>query len=154
MRELDDARLAYLTNIDHHDHEALLAIDASGGSCAGVARFVRVAHDAAEPAVAVGDRWQRLGLGMALLERLTERARAEGVTHFTGVVLAENQDVIGLLERPGAARHGSGPEVYFEIDLSDRDDAGPTLRELLRAMAAGLLVPARALLPRELADDG
>jgi GNAT superfamily N-acetyltransferase len=153
MRELDDRQLAFLTNVDHHDHEALLAIDVSGGYCAGVARFVRVARDAAEPAVVVGDRWQRLGLGTALLEQLTERARAEGVKRFSGVVLAENEEAIGLPERLGAARHGSGPEVHFEIDLSDRDDAGPTLRELLRAMAAGLLAPARALLQREPPDD-
>ena len=45
-RELDDRQLAYLTNVDHHDHEALVAIDASSGSCAGVARFVRVAGEA------------------------------------------------------------------------------------------------------------
>jgi GNAT superfamily N-acetyltransferase len=79
----------------------------------------------------VGDRWQRLGLGTALLERLTERARAEGVTRSSGVVLAENEEAIGLLERLGATRHAAGPEVRFEIDLSAGDDAGPTLRELL-----------------------
>ena len=46
----------------------------------------------------------------ALLERLTERARAEGVTRFSGVVLAENEEAIGLLER-----HAAGAEVRFEI---------------------------------------
>jgi acetyltransferase len=152
-RELDDGQLAYLTRVDHHDHEALVAVDATGGSCVGVARFVRVAGEAAEPAVVVADRWQRLGLGSALLERLTERARAEGVARFCGVVLAENEEAMGLLERLGAARHASGAEVQFEIDLSDRDD-GPTLRELLRAAAAGLVAPARALLPREPPGDG
>jgi GNAT superfamily N-acetyltransferase len=153
MRELDDRQLAYLTHVDHHDHEALVAIQGSNGPCAGVARFVRVANGAAEPAVVVGDRWQRRGLGTALLERLAERARAEGVARFSGVVLAENEEVMGLLERLGGARHGWGPEVRFEIDLADRDDAGPTLRELLRAMAAGLLAPARDLLQREPPDD-
>jgi hypothetical protein len=51
----------------------------------------------------------------ALLERLTERARAEGVTRFSGVVLAENEEAIGLLERLGATRHAAGAEVRFEI---------------------------------------
>lgn len=38
LRELDERQLAYLTEVDHHDHEALLAIDARSGNCSGVAR--------------------------------------------------------------------------------------------------------------------
>jgi GNAT superfamily N-acetyltransferase len=83
------------------------------GSCAGVAPFVRVAGEAGEPAIVVGDRWQRLGLGTALLERPTERARAECATRFSGVVLAENEEAIRLLERHGATRHAAGPELRF-----------------------------------------
>jgi ribosomal protein S18 acetylase RimI-like enzyme len=65
---------------------------------------------AGEPAIVVGGRWQRLGLGTALLERLTERVRARGVTRFSDVVLAENEEAIRLLERLGrdAARGGPG----------------------------------------------
>ena len=87
----------------------------------------------------VGDRWQGLGLGTKLLEELADRARTEGVTRFAGVVLAENQDAIRLLERLGAMPAASGPELNFEIDLLDDDRAHPTLRELVRALAAGLL---------------
>jgi GNAT superfamily N-acetyltransferase len=75
LRELDAGQLAFLTELDHHDHEALLAIDGRSGSCAGVARFVRVADEVAEPAVVVADRWQGLGLATALLAQLAERAR-------------------------------------------------------------------------------
>jgi hypothetical protein len=46
----------------------------------------------------------------------------------------------------------SGPELNFEIDLLDDDRAHPTLRELVRALAAGLLAPARALVGREQPD--
>jgi hypothetical protein len=42
QRRLDERQLAYLTEVDHHDHQALVAIDARTGTCAGVARFVRV----------------------------------------------------------------------------------------------------------------
>jgi len=152
MRELDAEHLAYLTDVDHHDHEALVALDASSGSCAGVARYVRVAPEVAEPAIVVGDRWQGLGLGTKLLEELADRARTEGVTRFAGVVLAENQDAIRLLERLGTMPAASGPELNFEIDLLDDDRAHPTLRELMRALAAGLLAPARALVGREQPD--
>ena len=152
MRELDAEHLAYLTDVDHHDHEALVALDACSGSCAGVARYVRVAPEVAEPAIVVGDRWQGLGLGTKLLEELADRARTEGVTRFAGVVLAENQDAIRLLERLGTMPAASGPELNFEIDLLDDDRAHPTLRELMRALAAGLLAPARALVGREQHD--
>src|SRR6476660_3856548 len=39
MPALDDRALAYLTELDHHDHEALVALD--GDEAVGVARFVR-----------------------------------------------------------------------------------------------------------------
>jgi GNAT superfamily N-acetyltransferase len=155
LRALDARHLAYLTELDHRDHEALLAIDARSGSCAGVARFVRVAEDVAEPAVVVGDRWQRLGLGGALLERLAERARAEGISRFSAVVLAQNRDAVRLLERLGdATRDEAGHEFRFDVVLADRDAGGPTLRDVLRAAAAGLLAPARAFMERMSPEGG
>jgi GNAT superfamily N-acetyltransferase len=154
LRELDAGQLAYLTELDHHDHEALLAIDARSGSCAGVARFVRIADEVAEPAVVVADRWHRLCLGTALLAQLAERARAEGITRFSAVVLAENRDAIRLLERLGEAKRGeSGHQLRFDVELPDSGGAGPTLRELLRAAAAGLLAPARAFMQRMSPED-
>jgi RimJ/RimL family protein N-acetyltransferase len=153
LRELSAEQLAYLTELDHHDHEALLAIDA-GGWCAGVARFARVATDVAEPAVAVLDRWQRRGLGTALLEILAARAREEGITRFSAVVLADNRDAIRLLERLGEATlEESGRELRFDVALPARG-AGLTLRELLRAAAVGVLAPARAFIDREAPRDG
>jgi GNAT superfamily N-acetyltransferase len=98
---LDERQLAYLTEVGHRDHEALLAIDPRTGSCAGVARFVRVGADVAEPAIVVADHWQRLGLGTALLEQLAARVREEGVTRFSAVLLAGNRDAIGLFENLG-----------------------------------------------------
>lgn len=155
LRELGVRQLAYLTEVDHHNHEAQVAIDARSGACAGAARFVRVADEIAEPAVVVIDRWQRLGLGTALLELLAERARAERITRFSGAVLAENRDAIGLFEHlGGATREGSGHELRFDVVLPEPGGAGPTLRELLRAAAAGLLAPARAFLQRGSRHDG
>jgi hypothetical protein len=87
LRELDGRQLAYLTELDHHDHEALLAI--------------------------------------RLLERLGDATCEE-----------------------------SGPELRFHVVLPDRDGVGPTLRELLRGAAAGLVAPARAFMERMSADDG
>ena len=61
-------------------------------------------------------------------------------------MLADNRDAIRLLERLGdATLEETGRELRFDIALPARTGAGPALCELLRAAAAGLLAPARAL---------
>ena len=65
--ELSERQLAYLTEVDHHDHEALGALDAETGEGIGIARFVRGADPTrAEAAVTVIDAWQGRGVGTAL----------------------------------------------------------------------------------------
>ena len=56
--------LRYLTEVDHRDHEALVAIDPRINEGVGVARHVRSKQhpDTAELAVAVVDGWQRHGV--------------------------------------------------------------------------------------------
>jgi len=73
--ELSATDLRYLTEIDHRDHEALGALDATDGRGVGVARYVRSAEDpsAAEIAVTVVDEWQGRGLGRELVGQLAER---------------------------------------------------------------------------------
>jgi RimJ/RimL family protein N-acetyltransferase len=103
LRPMD---LVYLTEVDHHDHEALIAFDERSGEPVGVVRYVRSATDPrrAEFAVTVVDEWQRRGVGTELLQRLSERARQEGVKTFTALLLAENHEMRGLLEKLGRFR--------------------------------------------------
>src|SRR5689334_13308164 len=65
--------LRYFTEVDHHDHEALGALNYADGRGVGIARYVRDADDpqAAEIAVTVIDDWQGRGLGTELLTQLT-----------------------------------------------------------------------------------
>ena len=82
--ELSAAELRYLTEVDHHDHEALVALDPATGEGVGVARYVRdrARPESAEIAVAA-DRWQGRGVGTLLLHRLVDRAREEGIRRST-----------------------------------------------------------------------
>lgn len=121
LPELDDQRLAYLTEIDHHDHEAIGAVRPDTGDGLGVARFVRSPQlpDEAEIAVAVVDAWQRRGLATALLVRLAERARDEGIRVFTGEVQAGNEPVLRLVRKLApSAMTGNGPLLGVRVEVA------------------------------------
>jgi EmrB/QacA subfamily drug resistance transporter len=118
--ELTPAELRYFTDVDHHHHEALGALDHTGGRGVGIARYVRDTGDphSAEIAVTVADDWQGRGLGAELLAQLSGRARAEGIRRFTALVSAENVAMTALLRRlcadPVHREHGT---VEWEITL-------------------------------------
>ncbi len=116
---LSPSEVRYLTDVDHHDHEALIAMSEEGDGI-GVARFVRSRVDprAAELAVTVIDDWQGRGVGTALLARLADRARSEGVTRFTAVMLATNRDMLELLESLGPVRLLERSVGTVEVELA------------------------------------
>ncbi|HEV2537237.1 MAG TPA: GNAT family N-acetyltransferase [Streptosporangiaceae bacterium] len=118
---LTEADLRYFTDVDHHDHEALGAVDQVRGGGVGIARYVRDREDpgAAEIAVTIVDDWQGRGLGTELLARLSDRACQEGIGRFTALVAADNAAVAGLLRSSGAGlvRRGFGT-VEYQIDLT------------------------------------
>src|SRR4051812_16863371 len=90
-RQLTEHDLDVLTRVDHHDHEALVALEAETGEGIGVARFVRTRPDRAEPAVVVADDWQGRGVGTLLLDLLAERAWEEGIRTFSATLLASER---------------------------------------------------------------
>ena len=142
LETLSDAQLTYLTDVDHRDHEALVALEPGSDRGIGVARFVRSESDpeVAELAVAVADDWHNRGVGTTLLHRLTERAREEGVRRFSGSILEENAPMRLLLAELGEVRvtDRSGGAVEVEVDLPE-EGIGAALREALRAAGRGLL---------------
>lgn len=134
---LTPAELRYFTEVDHHDHEALGALNPVGVRGLGIARYIRDTEDleGAEVAVTVIDEWQRRGLATELLSRLADRGRQEGIHHFTALVAADNAAVVGLLqERRTSVRvtHRESGTVEYEITLPPRG-LGDELHALLRA---------------------
>ena len=147
MPNLSRRDLDYLTRVDHHDHEALIAVDAETGEGVGVARYVRTGDAVAEPAIVVVDAWQGRGIGGRLLDALAERAREEGIRRFEAPVLASNTEVMRLLERLGeTTRRPQGREVELSIDLHDPARGRSRWSPLLRPFAGGAAEPTRALL--------
>jgi RimJ/RimL family protein N-acetyltransferase/nucleotide-binding universal stress UspA family protein len=151
---LSDEQLSYLTEVDHHDHEALVALEPASGEVdiVGVARFVRVNDGVAECAIAVADEWQGRGVATELLDRLVDRAREEGVQRFTALVLAENAEALRLLERLGdTEQQRVGSQVELEIELPAPRHRSPQLSLVLSSAARGLVVPAISMW-RQVAD--
>ncbi len=147
---LSEGTLAVLTDVDHHDHEALVALAPDSGQLVGVARFFRLSGqpDQAEVAVTVIDSWQRRGLGTVLLRELAQRAATEGIRHFTAEILAENGPMLTLAHRLGQADtnlHGATVSALIELPASanqavtfSRDGYdGYDGYDLLRAAARG-----------------
>lgn len=140
VERLTESQLRYLLEVDHRDHEALLAVDEESGDAVGVGRFVRSpeAADTAEAAVIVIDEWQGLGLGKALCRLLAERAREVGVSRFEALLLVENEAMMGLLSTLGPVRTVSqdGATIAVEVDLPEAG-IGEHMTGVLRAVAAG-----------------
>lgn len=139
---LSQEQLAYFTEVDRVDHEAIIAIEPSTGAALGVARFVRRRSepDTAEVAFAVIDEWQGRGLGRALLTELTARARQEGVTSFYALVQYENEKSVNMLSGINLPETTSlGPESELLVKLPAERGIGIQLSALLRAAAAGAI---------------
>ncbi len=151
MDKLPAAQLDYLVDVDHHDHEAIVAVDPISGEGLAVARYIRSNENAevAEVAVTVADDWQGRGLGRALLDRLTYRARREGVRRFTALVQSDNRASLLLLAGVGdASRQYDSGVVELMIELPSERGMGAQLKRALRAAAAGTLIPAKTLTHR------
>ncbi|MGZ4191505.1 MAG: N-acetyltransferase family protein [Solirubrobacteraceae bacterium] len=142
--ELSGSMLDYLTAVDHHDHEAIVALDESGEGI-GVARYVRHADrpHAAEAAVTVIDDWQGRGLGTVLLEVLSARAREEGITTLTALMLATNQEMMDLVTALAPVRIVDREAGTVEVEVPIPDvGLAPALRKLLQVSAqADVVVP-------------
>jgi RimJ/RimL family protein N-acetyltransferase len=141
-----DEQLTYLTDVDHHDHEALVALDPEDPEAPGwaVARYVRLASDptVAEAAVTVVDAMQGRGLGTILLRRLAAAAIENDIRTFRNYVLAENEAMLEVFDQVGAQRREIEPGV-LQVDVALPDDPAllpaPGLSELFRELARGLI---------------
>ena len=131
------AELRYLTEVDGHDHIALVAVDAATRLCRASPAACAPTPDTADMAIVVGDPWQGLGLGRRLARLLADAAAAEGVTRFAGTMLADNRPALRLMQ-------GFGDGLRARRDLArrarDRHTSG-RLTALAQARPGGTPMP-------------
>jgi GNAT superfamily N-acetyltransferase len=142
LRELTDEQLHYVTEVDHRNHVAWLALDPDDLDAPGmgIGRYIRLRHDphVAEAAITVLDRYQGRGLGTVLLALLTRTAIANGIRVFRNYVLADNDAMLAMLDQLGATRQLLTHHVY-EVDFELPEDVAE-----LPATPAGLAIRALA----------
>jgi RimJ/RimL family protein N-acetyltransferase len=139
IAELSDSQLRYLTEVDHHDHEALIAFDHDSGDGVGVGRYVRLDDRAnAEAAITIVDDWQGRGLGTAMCQLLAERAREEGIERFTALLLAGNEQMQDVLASLGPANVISRDAGTIEVEVAIPERGiGEHMAGVLRVVAGG-----------------
>ena len=107
MRELTPKMLARYTQLDYHREFALVAtVIEADPSGVKAEKMIGLAHyllnpdgKGAEYALVVADAWQGLGLGKALMTRLTQAARQQGLRYFEGLVLSSNRPMLALMTK-------------------------------------------------------
>jgi RimJ/RimL family protein N-acetyltransferase len=127
LAELTPAQLAYLTEVDHVDHEAIVAIDLDRPEPPGigVARFIRdpFEREVAEAVVTVADSYQGRGAATLLLGALATRGREEGIEVFRHHVLARNAAMLEVFDHLGATRELVAGDLW-RVDLELPKRAG------------------------------
>jgi len=104
MRELPQAKLKYLTEVDGVRHVALVATICHEGQEAlvGVARYVvGPTGTDCEFAISVDDAWQGSGVAGVLMHTLMEVARTRGLRRMEGIVLATNSRMLKFMRQLG-----------------------------------------------------
>jgi L-amino acid N-acyltransferase YncA len=117
---LTERELDWLTDLEHHSREALLAIDPATGDGIAVARYIELGEEPGilDTAVTVNDAWQNRGLGSHLLARLIARARQEGHHAMRATILAENAASLAMVRSAGfQPRARDGALLEFELPL-------------------------------------
>jgi acyl-CoA hydrolase/RimJ/RimL family protein N-acetyltransferase len=90
-----------LVDADYENSMGLVVCE-PGGDIVAMSRYdVDPATRLAEIAFVVRDDWQRRGIGTLLLKRMTEIARAKGLTGFRASVLATNKPMLLVFHRSG-----------------------------------------------------
>jgi GNAT superfamily N-acetyltransferase len=136
--ELSEANVHYLTAIDHRDHEAMIGLDEATGEGIGIARYFRNPERpaAAEVAVTVIDDWQGKGLGTLLLGLISARAREEGITTLTALMLATNEEMMAVFQGLGPVQVVDRETGTVEIEMPMPElGLAPALKKLLRIAA-------------------
>jgi RimJ/RimL family protein N-acetyltransferase len=103
-KELSEAELRYLTELDFETHVGLLVVLEEDGreAALGVGRYIfEPGTGSAEVAFTVDEAHHGLGVATILLRHLAVIGRRRGLSEFRAYVLAENRAMLEVFENAG-----------------------------------------------------
>jgi acetyltransferase len=101
-KDFPDSGMKRLTQLDYDREIAFVALDRDSGELAGVSRLsCDPDRTLGEYAVLVRTDLQGRGLGWALLKKIVDWAKAEGVKRVEGLILSENYKMLSMAEAFG-----------------------------------------------------
>lgn len=112
-RTLTLERATHLCTVDFVNRAAFVASPLESDTIHGIGRYERDAPHSAEVAFIVEDRLQGNGIAPALLERLAEHARTQGIDRFTAAVLFENTPMLAVFRNSPYS-----PQISVEGDCA------------------------------------
>lgn len=111
-----DRLIELLTDVDHRDRDALIALDANG--ICGIARYgITRAGGQYELAVTVADEWQGKGLGSLLTSRLAHIARFRGISSFHATMMGSNLAAQAMVRSLSPRSQFHFDAGYLEADI-------------------------------------
>jgi RimJ/RimL family protein N-acetyltransferase len=127
MSELPESELDHFIHVGERDRFSVIAVMTTDGieSIVGEARYGFETSSASfEFGVSIGDSWQGLGIGSALVRNLECRAAALGATRMFGDTLRSNEVMMGVARKAGFAfiRH---PDDWKLVRFEKQIDAVP-----------------------------
>jgi acetyl coenzyme A synthetase (ADP forming)-like protein len=98
--------------------EGLTLLAVRGDSLLGTASYLKTTDRVAEAAFAVDDHYAGKGIATGLLERLAERAAAEGFERFQATTLADNAAMLAVFRDSGFTIRSKPDAGIVDVELS------------------------------------
>jgi RimJ/RimL family protein N-acetyltransferase len=130
--ELSAPEIRRLTQVDYVERFAFVV--QHDGELLGVGRFDRIrGTPEAEVAFIVADGYHRRGIGLLLLDRLTDEAWSLGITLFSAETQADNRGMMGVFRASGFLVHSMMDDevitARFSIEPTEESQASRSRRE-------------------------
>jgi len=102
IKEFSDQFIAGLTRIDYARAMAFVALDEARNDILGVVRlYLDKTHETGEYAILLRSDLKGRGLGWALMQRIIEYAKSQGLRRIEGQILQENSVMLKMCRELG-----------------------------------------------------